>query len=375
MIARTKSSVQTRSAFFYQCAWYVSDDGKRIKIADGTPEERQRWKAGKRMRDAKAFPMREEVRAALLEFEVLGQAKSGQSDDPLIWTLAELYLASQEDAVVYETFQPLKSRIAEFASSDNFGNRTASSIRISDVEAWSRGANRKKTNSRRSALKAVIALFNWCVKNHYLVESPLKNLKVQKAPRGRKVVSDDAFKTMVTRANKGLARFCLAMFNTGRRPNEIARLKRSHVRYDAHGKPIAFETTEHKNYAKTGTAEYIPLNATMRQLVAEALADPKNETEFVFVTQHGRKWRVKNWVCQFERMRLKYGLELTAYWFRHEFITRSLLAGVPVPLVAQISGNSVATIQTYYDQTPELAKRHFIAAIEQGTATIPTLGG
>jgi integrase len=371
MIARKKTAVQTRSAFFYQCAWYVCVDRQRTKLCDGTAEERALWKKGKRMRDG-VFPLRDEVQQALLDFETFKHVKEG-ADDPQVWTLAELYLAHQEDAVAYETFQPLKSRVVEFASSKNFGNRTVSSIRISEVEAWVKARKRKRVNSRRSALKAVKALFNWCVDNNYLAESPIKSLKTPKAEKRRRIVSNADFTLIQEKANRGLARFCTALFNTGRRPNEIARLKRADVRYDEHEEPIAFETIHHKNYQKTGLPEYIPLNATMRKLVAESLADPKNTTEYVFVTTHGRRWRVKNWVPQFERLRLKHGMALTAYWFRHEFITRSLVAGVPVPLVAQISGNSIATIQAHYDQTPELAKKHFAAAIEQGTASIPVV--
>jgi integrase len=78
-----------------------------------------------------------------------------------------------------------------------------------------------------------------------------------------------------------------------------------------------------------------------------------------------------NWVHLFKRLRKRTGLALTAYWLRHEFITRSLTAGVPVSTVAAICGNSLQTIQDFYDQSPHLGKAHFAAAIERATASLP----
>jgi len=371
-MARKTNVVQTRTAFFYQSAWYVFINRQRTKLFDGTAVERALWKAGKRMSDG-CFPMRPEVSQALLEMETLQTAKTGKADVSLR-VLGELFLQNREGNMTPASFKIYTIYIADFCSTKNYGNRNAAEIVPADVQEWVKKRKRlKSVNTIGSVYRSLKAMFNWGKVNQYLKSNPIDDLKVPTSQKRFRRVEDDQFREIMGGLRHRATReFITALFNTGRRPIEIAKLRRSHVVRNAAGELIGVETTEHKNYSKTGKPEFFPFNATMRALVAEILERPGKPSDALFARWRGGHWTQSGWVSAFWCIRKRTGHRITAYWFRHEFITRSLVAGVPVAVVAAICGNSIAVIQKYYDQIAHLGKAHFADAIEKATATIPT---
>lgn len=372
-MSKPSNVVQTRSAFFYQCSWYVNVDRKRVKLCEGTAEERQRWRDGKRMKDDGAFPLRDEIRRALIEFETFQGVHCGKATAKL-WTLVELYLQAveQDDTIAVGTFRSKRSYLGAFASSKYFGNRDATTIRPSDAEAFLKSRRIKSPNTVCFVHGILMSFFNWCVDNNYLAVNPIAKLKAPKQLKRIRVVSDSDYERIIRNSNRRFGEFIIALFNTGRRPIEIARLRRRDVRFKD-CEPVAFETMTHKNVKKTGLPEYIPLNANMRRLVAEILSRPGEPTDHLFLNSHDGKWTSTNWCRRMEILNRHHGTKLTAYWFRHEFITRSLFANVPIAVIAQICGTSPEVIQKHYDQTASLSKVHFHEAMERATASIPVV--
>jgi integrase len=373
MIARKSNAVQTRTAFFYQSAWYVFVNRQRTKLFDGTAEERELWKTGKRMGD-ECFPLREEVSQALLEMETLQAAKTGTTKEISLRVLGELFLQNREGNMTPASFKVYTIYIADFCSTKNYGNRNAADIVPADVQEWvKKRKTLKSVNTIGSVYKNLKSMFNWGKENHYLKSNPIDDLKVPSSQKRFRHVSDVQYREIMGGLRHRATReFITALFNTGRRPIEVAKLRRSHVVENAGGEPTGVETTEHKNYSKTGKPEFFPFNASMRTLVAEILARPGKPSDALFARWRGGHWTQSGWVSAFHCIRARTGHTVTAYWFRHEFITRSLTAGVPVATVAAMCGNSLAVIQAHYDQSAHLGKAHFADAIERATASIPT---
>ncbi len=370
----SRSNVET--PFFYQTSWYVLPRGsrQRIKLIGGTAEEKALWKAGKRFGDG-CFQPSDEVRKAFGSWLALREAPR-QREAMRVDALCEMYL----DAVASRTVKPVEPLTLKLyvryakAFCAAFGAMPVSALNPEAVEKWlGKQKTWRSTSVQRKALKVIVQALNWGVKRGMLDRSPLTELELpDDAHRDYLITEEEEAAILQNASPKFAAFFRMAMF-CGRRPDEIANIRKDDVVLTPVG--LALKLRHHKKAKLTGRPENVWLDATMQQMVRELLDDPTNKTEFLFVKpRSGTQWTCGSWVDAMRHVRTKAKVsdKITLYLCRHAFITRAMMRGVPVNVIASQCGNSVAMIAKHYNQSHHFSAEIMFRAISQATTAVRT---
>jgi integrase len=260
-------------------------------------------------------------------------------------------------------------------------------------------------NTAANAVAALSRIFAWCHAEGLLKANPLAGMKPGKRRSRQRVLTDAEYRSLLRGAHPAFRRILVALRWTGARPCELRAATWADVQYDADGRPARIVLAKHKTAttAKTPRPRVIWLVGPMPRLVAwlmrcansrngEWLASSadgpqaktreictagiKNTGEMagvvecgpqpLFTTETGRPWSAGR-LCQVvgERRRAAgLAADCCSYLLRHGYLTAALVNGVPLTTLAELAGNSPATItRTYAHVAAELA--HLEAAARQ----------
>jgi integrase len=149
-----------------------------------------------------------------------------------------------------------------------------------------------------------------------------------------------------------LRRYVIALEATGARPGELANA-RARDWNDKLGAIVYFrdevrreEEFGHKTSAKKDRAIYF--TGAALDMVRQAVAD-KAPGDLIFPTQTGGVWDCERLAGVFKKIRRRTGMVgVSAYCYRHTFATRWLAQGKPIDILAELLGNTPATIRKHY---------------------------
>jgi integrase len=235
---------------------------------------------------------------------------------------------------------------------------------------------------------ALARIFAWCHAEGLLKVNPLAGMKPGKRRSRQRVLTDAEYRSLLRGARPAFRRLLVALRWTGARPCELRAATWADLQCDADGKPLRIVLTRHKTATtqKTPRPRVIWLVGPMPKLVAwlgrQASFCPDNNGTSgppdnncpdnrgtktpLFTTETGRPWSAGR-LCQVvgERRRAAgLAADCTAYLCRHGWHTQALLNGVPLMTLAELAGNSPATItRSYAHVAAELA--HLEAAARQ----------
>lgn len=343
----------TPESFWFQSSFYVwlpktaTEKRARLKIADGTPEQREAFKAGEI-----PSPNPEQL-AAYADFAKKWETKQiskTATGAALVKNAVAEFIASRHAAGFSQSWlQTCESFLNDFAAC--YGEKSVAEISPADVLAWIAAHDSwKKPDTKNSAMKAVKTLCNWCDAMGKISRSPIRGASLPLFPVGvRKeyLISAADEATIARETCAAFNRFFRFALLTGARPSEIARMEASDVQ-DLDG-VLRVRLVEHKTARKTGTARVIPV------LFPEAVAILReamiaNPTGKLFRNKWGKPITRQMWIAVFNRLTAKgkIGAGFTMYSTRHAFITRSLERGVQIAHVAEMVGNTVAVLERHY---------------------------
>jgi integrase len=225
------------------------------------------------------------------------------------------------------------------------------------------GTTRWTSGTRFIALTALKAAFNWAVEQEVLSRNPVAKLKKPRArSRGGDQLLDPAgHQKLYDAAEVRLKDFLLAMYDTGARPGEVARVTAADFNPDIGAWVLAEHKTE-----RLGRKRVIYLTPRLagltEQLAAKYPAGP------LFRNRCGRPWRLKTLDMAFQRLRrrLKLG-KVSPYSYRHFFATQFLLKGGSMAVLAELLGDTVAMIEHHYGHLREHGRqlRQFLMDFRQ----------
>ena len=139
--------------------------------------------------------------------------------------------------------------------------------------------------------------------------------------------------------NPALRQLFMFMRETGCRPGEASMIQKHHV--DLNNREIRFKIGEDKTSGKTGKPRIIDLNDAALSMVASLIV--VHPVGPIFRDSQGKPWNKDSINCAVRRARFKAGLHdnlAVAYAFRHQHITDALAKGVPIAIVAEMTGTS-----------------------------------
>jgi integrase len=246
-----------------------------------------------------------------------------------------------------------------------FGHVKVKELKPIIVTGWLDKQKTWNSSSQNTAISVLSRAFNWAKEQGILARNPVYGMaKPEKLVRGKEVVLPEALQDLLIRlANAALAKVLRFLRGTGARPGEVihAECKHYHKGIGAVVFPWNPAPGEYrwKTAKKTKRDRVIYLTPDLQTLV-EGEIESRGGSGRLFITARGRKWNnnnLTNRVVQLARHKevkqwcRKSGFDpgkIMCYAFRHSYITRMLVAGCPVKLLADLCGTSVKMIEETY---------------------------
>jgi integrase len=228
------------------------------------------------------------------------------------------------------------------AFSDRFGRRRPDDLKVHEVEDWLSGTGLGQ--STRGLVAGILkAVMNWAVARQHLSANPLRTLKKPKVRRRERVLSTEERGLILKSVSPRFREFLTVLEQTGCRPfSEAAKLTAAMLDWEK-GRAVL---RNHKTAGK-GKPRVIYFPPAVLE-VLRGLAD-EHPTGPLLRNRLGNAWRKDNVSHYLIRTAELLGIpEFTAYAYRHTYITDALTKGVPVEVVAELTGNSPRIIHAHY---------------------------
>lgn len=228
---------------------------------------------------------------------------------------------------------------------------TCSQITPAIATGWL-GADSSQAYERTEA-STLKQILSWAEGSH-IDKSPLAGLRLEKGARREIVISIEDHRKLC-RADP-LARFRMLLWFcwwTGARPIEMRELEWSQIAADC----ATAILRKHKTAKKKNRPRVIYFNGFAQTI----LRRHKQAIGPVFVNSRGERW-TKDALCRrLKNLGQRVSVDVSAYAYRHSYITRALLNGIDPATVAELTGTSVEMISRNYGHLDK-AKEHLAKA-------------
>lgn len=226
----------------------------------------------------------------------------------------------------------------------------------------------RTSNAAKRVLTQLNACCNWGVKSKLIASNPFTGMaqEIKIPPRTGDDIDPFSLseRDAIIEAYQQCTRyshyynFIRFLFFTGCRPGEACALRWEHITQDCTS--ILFCETYNSRYhlhkdTKTHRSRRFPCNTVLKELLLNIRTNTCKQKSLVFTTITGKQIsneRVENtgWRHLIDRLVLQGLVERyrPPYNTRHTFITGALDAGLTVPQVAQLVGNSPEVILRHY---------------------------
>jgi integrase len=220
--------------------------------------------------------------------------------------------------------------------------------------------------TRRIALSALQAAFNWAASQGIISKNPIATLAVP-SPRSRggdQLLSEEDHQRIVAIVPPHVRDYLTALHDTGARPGEVAAVEARHLN-EGIG---AWVLSEHKTERK-GKKRVIYLTPQLVE-TTKRLAGMYPEGP-LFRNSKGRPWTdsaLNHWFDRF-REKLRLGA-VSPYSYRHLFATQFLLKGGSMAVLAELLGDTIGMIEHHYGHLREHGQqlRQFLIDFRGGQA-------
>lgn len=246
--------------------------------------------------------------------------------------LVKKYLAEKGGRVKDSSYKVLKSVLSGI--SKEFGHRRASTIRGRDIETWLANPNWSPStqNTKGQAMRNLLA---WGKRKGYLKDVP--EFTIPRAVPREGDFDQQLVDKILKAADPEFRDYLFCLDRIGCRPGELAGLEAKHIRWGQHCAIL----DDHKT-ARYGYKRVLYFDAQAEAILLKL--SEKHPTGPLFLATCQRKKRpfdARLRSKKFKQIREKLGLPDTAvpHLFRHTFITRALLNGVPPAKVAALVGH------------------------------------
>lgn len=272
---------------------------------------------------------------------------------PSLKHLVGLYLDQAQLTKAPETYEVQRRYLVGFCRF--VGNKKAPDVRVTHVKDWvaadhERRSGRKTVtgkwgeSTRALAISTVIALFNWAVEEQRLAASPIKGIKRGRFKRRERILPPEHKARLFEAADPQLRDFLTLLSLTGARPfSEIGKLTAAGIDWENGLVLPAEHKTEKKG--KSRVIVLVPEAVAILRRLAEA-----HPHGFLVRTRRGNPWTRQVMNLAMKRAAKRAGLPAyTSYDLRRTFITDGLAKGLSANVMAQLAGNTPATINKHYD--------------------------
>jgi integrase len=272
-----------------------------------------------------------------------------KADKLTIAVLSDLFLEHSKKHNSPGSYESYRYYLQSFC--DTHGRSLAASIKPLHVNRWL-DAHPTWKASRRHAVISVKRLFSWADQQGVFTPSPVRTMKPDGLNRRTRVLSaEEQAEIAAAIKDYQFRQFVRAMFATGCRPSEVARVTAADIDLDLG----VWVFQQHKTVKKTKKPRVVYLTPEMIELSRQLMV--KNPEGPIFRGPLGNKPFSKNAIrIRFLRLRKKlpHLKHFSAYAARHSFATNALVNGVGIAHVAELLGHtSTVMVSNTYSHLSE----------------------
>jgi integrase len=296
-------------------------------------------------------------KAAVLRFsQLLHLAPTKPNDSKTVGTVIIQYFHKLKREGRANTLRTSRNKLDP--AIQEFGHVKVSDLKPYVVNDWLDKMTTWNTTSKHMGVSRLLAALNWAKSEGSIADNPIADMaKPESRQRGADmVIPAPLLSLLVEAANSQLAKLLTFLRETGCRPGEAIHAEAKHYRpglivFPWNPPPGAWRW---KNAAKKKRDRIIYLTPALEELIRPSQPGP------IFLTSRGKVWTENNLVISLITLRRKKVItdwcvanhfdseKIMAYSFRHTYITRMLLAGCPIKLLADLCGTSVVMLERVY---------------------------
>ena len=302
------------------------------------------------------------------EIEQRYAAELSRQQKPSEWTVAQLideFLEHCSKHLTPATYQWYKTRLQSFYLSIG-DDLKPNELQPRHVYRWvDRRFGGCSDSTKHGAIRCVVRVFNWAVKQRLISSSPLVGIE-KPTPNTREVViSDSQFQEILTHVyDNEFTNVLVFLWETGCRPQEMRVIEARHL----DNRKIVLDRQQSKGRKQR---RVIWLTG-MAYAIASSLA-AKHPTGPIFRNLKGNPWNKNSLSCRFARLRKKTGIDgLCAYTIRHSYATRMLKSGTDSTVLGVLMGHADPSMVSKVYQHVAQDDNYMLSVIGGG---MPLVGG
>jgi integrase len=225
-----------------------------------------------------------------------------------------------------------------------FGTVKVTELKVSAVERWLAGAG-LRSSTKRNYLIVLRTALRWCQAEGYIQgEIPVLKIKLPESLSRTRTIAPEEREKLLKGVNPELRRYLIALGESGARPSVIWKMEAKDIDW------------------KAGTATVIskrrPYTVQITTRLAEMLREleAKNPTGALFRSPRGRPWTAANIRAALREASIRLGIKptITAYSFRHSYVTDALERGLnPSIVAALVNHKDLTMISQHYNHLAE----------------------
>lgn len=310
-------------------AWYVIHHGKQIRLAKGKANRKEAYREFLKLTE-KCDPL--------------------TADRSSAEAICLLFIAHARVHLKPNTVDGYVRFVETFART--IKGMDGNAVQPRHVSAYLNAHIDWNKTTRYNAITAIKRAWSWALEEGHITVNQLKPMKRPRPERREDIPDDAEIRRFVDAANPAFRQTLIFMRETGCRPGEVYMMEKRHV--DLENREVRFRIGEDKTSGKTGRPRVIHLNdlalAMVTSLVSQYPAGP------LFRNTEGKPWTRFAVNCATIKARNKAGLQnnlAVAYAMRHQYITDGLAKGVPISIIAEVTGTSAEMIARVYSHISE----------------------
>lgn len=285
--------------------------------------------------------------AAKLRLLLAGSASAGSTHFSVV-DICDLFIEHKSSRVASSTLDWYRRHLQSLCAM--YGQLPAMDLRPIHVSRWI-DSHSWSQSTRSGAVTAAKAAFAWAARSACTPTNPISGTdKPAIQPRPLPISRSQVRMIIDSASDQRWRDLIVVLMETGCRPGEAARITAG----DIHGDQLILRS--HKTSSR-GRRRIIYLTPTAIEICLRCARDyPQGP---IFRNQRGNPWTRNAMAQRFARIRKKLSLgpEVTAYGFRHRFVTDSLASGVSAAVTAELVGHtSTAMIERHYSHLGDHAE-------------------
>lgn len=248
-------------------------------------------------------------------------------DDYTVETVCALYLeeVAEDNLGLAQRYKQILGSFCDFKYKGKKNGKLLVNAELDapHLKAWSKKF--PSANTRRTYINCCKQAMKWAVERKHInvLHNPLGGVSVPKGESGAVVITKDEHEALLDFFNDSYWDFLKAMWFTGARPGEIAKVEARHLE----GGLWRLNPDEHKTGKVTGKERIIGVVGELTEIVDRLCAQfPEGP---IFRNTYGKPWTTGASFQRFKKARAKEIIrpEVTPYSYRHAWATNALESG------------------------------------------------